>query len=130
DFSELEGELTGARLTAAVEANRRLARQLGWGCVVNDRLQLNENPRPRLYELLGLGARPSEEDFAQAVEQFQVKELGQRTGDGQLGPNTWKQLLRRNVLPATKFAPFSKPVSFGGRQLGVLEKTRAYEKCF
>ena len=110
---------------------------MGWGCVVGDRLQLNEPPpRPRLYELLGLGASPSEEDFAQAVERFQQTELGQRTGDGQLGPITWNQLRRWNALdrggvpPATRFAPFSKPVFFGGRQLGVLEKTRAFEKCF
>ncbi len=136
-FSEVEGELTEDRLTRAVAANRRFARQLGWGCVVGDRLQLNEAaPRPRLYELLGLGASPSEEDFAQAVERFQQTELGQRTGDGQLGPITWNQLRRRNALdrggvpPATGFAPFSKRVFFGGRQLGVLEKTRAYEKCF
>lgn len=127
---EIEGELTGPRLTSAVTANRRLARQLGWGCVVGDRLQLNESPSPRLYQILDLGARPSEEDFAQAVEQFQVKELGQRTGDGQLGPGTWQQLLRRNVLPANRFAPFSKPISFIGRKLGILEKTRAYERCF
>jgi hypothetical protein len=130
NFSEFEGELTGARLAAAVQANRRLARQLGWGCVVHDKLQLNEAPRPRLYDLLGLGARPSEEDFAQAVEQFQVKEMRQRTGDGQIGPGTWKELLRRGVLPANKFAPFSQSITFGGRKLGVLEKTRAYEKCF
>ena len=137
DFSEIEGELTGARLAAAVEANRRLARQLGWGCVVNDRLQLTETaPRPRFYDLLRLGASPSEEDFARAVEQFQQTEMGQRNGDGQLGPKTWKQLLRRNALdrggvsPATRFAPFSRSVFFGGRKLGVIEKTRAYEKCF
>ncbi len=130
DFSEFEEELTGARLTAAVAANRRLARQLGWGCIVANKLQLNEAPRPRLYDLLGLGARASEEDFAKAVEQFQVKEMKQRTGDGQLGPGAWKELLRRNVLPANKFAPFSKAITFGGRKLGVLEKTSAYEKCF
>ena len=137
DFSEVEGELTGDRLAKAVQVNRRLARQLGWGCVVNDRLQLNEGPpRPRLYELLGLGAGPSEEDFAKAVEQFQQKALGQRIGDGQLGLNTWNQLRRRGALdrggvpPATKFAPFSRPVTFGGRTLGIVEKTRAYEKCF
>jgi Putative peptidoglycan binding domain len=137
DFSEVEGELIGERLTSAVTANRRLARQLGWACVVNDRLKLNEAlPRPRLYDLLRLGASPSEEDFAKAVEQFQQTELRQRGGDGQLGPNTWNQLLRRNALdrggvpPVTRFAPFSKPVFFGGRKLGVLEKTRAYERCF
>lgn len=144
DFSEVEGELTGPQLTAAVEANRRHARQLGWGCVVGgqlqldgtphrkecERLQLPQNRQPRLRELLGLGARPSEEEFAQAVERFQVKELRQRTGDGQLGPNTWKHLLQRNVLPANRFAPFSKVVTFGGRKLGILEKTAPYQKCF
>jgi len=137
DFSEMEEELTGARLAAAVEANRRLARQLGWGCVVNGRLQLTEAaPRPKFYDLLRLSASPSEEDFAQAVENFQRTELRQPNGDGQLGPITWKQLLQRHALdrggtpPTTKFAPFSVPVFFGGRKLGVLEKTRAYEKCF
>jgi hypothetical protein len=136
-FSETEGELSGARLISAVEANRRLARQLGWGSVVNGRLQLNEGaPRPRLYDLLGLGSSPSEEDFAKAIERFQQIELRERSADGKLGPNTWKQLLQRNALnrggvaPSTRFAPFSKPVFFGGRKLGVLEKTRSYERCF
>jgi hypothetical protein len=129
-FDEIESELNPARLAAAVQANRRLARQLGWGCVVYDRLQLKEAPQPNVYRLLGLGADPSEEDFAQAVEKFQRNTLGQRDPDGQMGAATWGQLLKRGALPATRFAPFSLPVFFGGRRLGVIEKTRPYERCF
>jgi hypothetical protein len=47
-----------------------------------------------------------------------------------LGAATWNQLLRRGAVPATRWAPFSLPVSFAGRQLGVIEKTRAYDRCF
>ena len=124
-FADEEGELTGARLTAAVQANRRLARQLGWGCVVGGVVQ----PIQQLRTLLTLGASPTEEDLARAVETFQRTVLRQ-TGDGQLGKLTWAQMLRRTVIPATTFAPFSRTVTFGGRTLGVLEKTRAYERCF
>src|SRR3977135_448257 len=61
EFSAAEEELSPERLAAAVQANRRLARQLGWGCVVGGVLQLT-NPDSLIQNLLttlGLGANPS-----------------------------------------------------------------------
>lgn len=117
--------LTGVALNNAVRDNRTLARRLGWGCIVAGRA----NPIPEVLALLGLGASPTEEDLACAIARWQQTVLRQR-GVGRLDPSTWAQMLRRNVIPASAFKRLSLPVFFGGRQLGVLEKTRPYRKCF
>ncbi|HXH14313.1 MAG TPA: hypothetical protein VNP04_31695 [Alphaproteobacteria bacterium] len=121
--------LEAAILNAAIRANRLLARRIGWGCVVGGQVR----PIPELLTLLGLAASATEEDIAQAIARYQ-QALGQR-GDGHLGPRTWAQMLRpgrpgQPVVPPLNFKPASFPVFFGGRRLGVLEKTAPYEKCF
>jgi len=118
--------LAAAILNAAIRANRVLARQIGWGCVVGGQVK----PIPELLALLGLAAGATEEDIAQAIARYQ----GQR-GDGQLGLRSWAQMLRpgrpgQPVVPRLNFKPASFPVFFGGRRLGVLVKTAPYEKCF
>src|SRR5262249_37789558 len=120
------GGLAAASLNAAIRANRVLTRQIGWGCVVGGQVR----PIPELLALLGLAAGATEEDIAQAIARYQ----GQG-GDGQLGPRSWAQMLQpghpgQPVVPRLNFKPASFPVFFGGRRLGVLEKTAPYEKCF
>lgn len=120
EFPELEdsGELSGAALADAVRANRESARKIGWGCVIGGRVI----PIDPLNKLLGLGAGATEEEIARAVARWQRTQPGGR-GDGKLGPQTW-QLMK--VLPPVKYRPMSWPVSFGGQQLGIIEKTRPY----
>jgi hypothetical protein len=118
--------LDAASLNAAIRANRILARQIGWGCVVGGQVR----PIPELLALLGLAAGATEEDMAQAIARYQ----GPR-GDGQLGPRSWAQMLLpgppgQPVVPRLNFTPASFPVAFRGRKLGVLEKTAPYGKCF
>jgi hypothetical protein len=121
--------LTGAALTSAVERNRLFARQLGWGCVRGGRVGAIDQVRA----LLGLGASPSEEDLARAIARWQETALGGR-GDGQLGPRAWQRMLATlrasRALPTPTFQAQSQWVTFGGRRLGVIEKTDAYRKCF
>lgn len=118
---EDEGEqlLSATQLNAAVRANRLLARQIGWGCVVGGRVRVQN---PALQTLLGIGGGASEEDIANAIERWQVANMGGR-GDGQLGPRTWT---RMNVVRPGRFRQLRIPVNFGGRQLGVIEKTAPY----
>jgi hypothetical protein len=118
---EVAGELSGAALASAVQANRNLARRLGWGCVTGGHVQ----PIPEVRALLGLGPIPTENDLALAIERWQNAEFG-RGGDGKLGPRTWGQMLRRRVIPTSTFRPASWQVFFRGRRLGVLEKTSPY----
>ena len=118
---EFEGEqlLNATQLASAVRANRLLARQIGWGCVGGGRVSV-ENPA--LRTLLGIAAGASEEDIANAIERWQIANMGGR-GDGQLGPRTWT---RMNVVRPGRFRQLRIPVNFGGRQLGVIEKTAPY----
>ena len=122
---EFEGEafLNPAQLTAAVQANRRLARQLGWGCVVGGSVV----PITQLQARLGIAAGVSEENLAQAIETWQVANMGGR-GDGQLGQRTWERIRPGLGLPAARFLQQRWPVFFGGRQLGVIEKTLPYRE--
>ena len=118
--------LEAAILNAAVRANRVLARQIGWGCVVGGQVR----PIPELLALLGLATGATEEEIAQAIARYQ----GER-GDGQLGPRSWAQMLRpgqpgQPIVPRLNFKPASFAVFFGGRRLGVIEKTAPHQKCF
>lgn len=122
--------LAPAALNVALRANRVLARQIGWGCVVGGIVR----PIPELGALLGLPAGATEAALAQAIARWQQTTLRQR-GDGQLGPGTWAQMLRpggpgRPVIPPLTFRRDSWPVFFGGTRLGVIEKTAPYEQCF
>ena len=120
-------------LDLAVRRNRELARRLGWGNVVGGRVR----PIGELRTLLRLPADPTEQDLAQAVSAWQQGQLGPRAADGQLGPASWNRMwaqiqdaLRRAGTPVASFRAQSWPVSFGGRQLGVLDKTAPYRRCF
>jgi hypothetical protein len=119
--------LGGAALARAVAANRVLARQFGWGCVIGGHVQ----PIQEILTLLGLVAGASEEDIARAIARWQQTQFG-RPGDGQLGPATWAHILRRTpaVIPPFAFKRAAWDVMFGGQKLGVLEKTAPYEQCY
>jgi hypothetical protein len=116
-------------LARAVEANRSLARRLGWGCVKQGRIQSITDEHNRIRELLHLPENASEEDIAKAVAEFQAdfsrSKLRQRA-DGQLGQATWNALVRLGAIPQARYKPESWTVSAGGRILGVIEKSRAY----
>lgn len=123
------------QLAQAVQANRVLARQLGWGCIVSGRVRaapaVNRMLRPWGHLLAGLmhfdpdTAEASEEDFAQAVARWQQAEL--RHGpDGRVDARTWAEMVRRGALPRGTFERRSWPVMFRGRRLGILEKTAPY----
>jgi hypothetical protein len=62
-----------------VEANRQYAVQLGWAARYAD-----------IVSLLGLSATPTEQDFAQAVANWQTQ--NGLTADGMLGPDTWSAM--------------------------------------
>ena len=118
--------LEAAILNAAVRANRVLARQIGWGCVVGGQVR----PIPELLALLGLATGATEEEIAQAIARYQ----GER-GDGQLGPRSWAQMLRpgqpgQPIVPCLNFKPASFAVFFGGRRLGVIEDGTSSEMLF
>ena len=118
---EDEGEqlLSPAQLADAVRANRLLARQIGWGCTRAGQVTIAND---RLNTRLGLAAGASEEDIANAVERWQIANMGGR-GDGKLGARTWSRL---GVFTPGRFRQLRIPVNFGGRQLGVIEKTMPY----
>jgi hypothetical protein len=117
--------LAGATLSTAVAANRVLARALGWACVIGGHIM----PGPQVLALLGLGAGASEEDVARAIAEWQRAQFG-RPGDGQIGPATWERMLRAlrasGAFPTPRFKEGTWNVFAGGRQIGVIEKTRAY----
>lgn len=120
-------------LDLAVRRNRDLARRLGWGNVIGGRVR----PIEELRTLLGLSPNPSEQDLAQAVSAWQLGELGPRAANGQLGPQSWNRMwvqiqdrLRRSGTPIPSFRAQSWPVRFDGRQLGVIDKTAPYQRCF
>jgi len=69
----------------AVQANRQYAVQLGWGARVDD-----------IDALLGLSGSPTDQDFAQAVSDWQSQHG--LTSDGMLGPDTWTAM--QPLLPA------------------------------
>ena len=118
---EDEGEqlLSPAQLADAVRANRVLARQIGWGCIRGGTVTI---ANAALNTRLGLAAGASEEDIANAVERWQIANMGGR-GDGKLGAGTWSRL---GVFTPGRFRQLRIPVNFGGRQLGVIEKTMPY----
>jgi hypothetical protein len=124
---EGEGELSPSQLADAMRANRVYARQIGWGCVIGDIV----SPIPQLRGLLGLPAGSSEEDLARAVERWQNLQRGWR-GDGKLGPQTWErmraQMESAGSLPQLRFKQQRWPVYFGGRLLGVIEKSATYRE--
>lgn len=115
--------LSGAALARAVAANRILARRFGWGRVIGGRVQ----PIQEILTLLSLAAGASEEDTARAIARWQETELHQR-GDGVIGPGVWARILRRRpaVIPVVRFRRVHSDVVFGGRKLGILEKTAPY----
>ncbi len=118
---EGEGFLNATQLTNAVQANRMLARQIGWGCVIGGRVNIQNDA---LNHLVGLAPGASEEDITQAIERWQVANLGGR-GDGKLGQQTWN---RMGIFTPGRFLQQRWPVSFGGRQLGVIEKVMPYRE--
>ncbi len=124
----MEDELGGDALARAVAANRSLARQIGWGCVVGDRV----TPIKELRDFLHLAAGVTEEGLARAIAAWQETALRQRNPDGQLGSATWSRMLKQPspVLPRPAFAPASWPVVFGGQTLGMLEKIAPFRRCF
>jgi hypothetical protein len=120
-------------LDLAVRRNRELARRLGWGNVIGGQVR----PIEELRTLLRLPPTPSEQDLANAVLAWQQGQLGPRAANGQLGPASWNRMwaqiqdaLRRAGTPLPSFRAQSWPVRFGGRQLGVLDKTAPYLRCF
>src|SRR4030095_501305 len=123
DEGEFEGEqfLNAAQLADAMQANRVLARQIGWGCIVGGRVVIQN---AALNTLLGLTATATEEDIARAIDSWQIANMGGR-GDGKLGQRTFT---RMGVVPPGRFRQFRVPVNFGGRQLGVIEKTMPYRE--
>jgi hypothetical protein len=115
-----------AAAVAAIGANRRLARQIGWGCVIG----INARPIPQLRTFLGLGATASEGDLAEAVARWQ---RGQGlTANGNLDQTTWQRMLAATppVIPRTTYKPFSQTVTLGSSTLGVIEKTMPLRRCF
>lgn len=120
-FGSVPGALTGAALLAAVQANRRLARQIGWGCVVSGQT----SAIPEVLRLLGLASSPREEDLAHAIARYQTTAVGLRE-TGQLDLPTWRHMLARGVIPTPRFRQQSWRVFWGPRELGILEKTNAY----
>ena len=118
---EDEGEqlLSPAQLADAVRANRVLARQIGWGCVRGGSVTIANDA---LNTRLGLALGATEEEIANAVERWQIANMGGR-GDGKLGAGTWSRL---GVFTPGRFRQLRIPVNFGGRQLGVIEKTMPY----
>jgi hypothetical protein len=120
-------------LDLAVRRNRDLARRLGWGNVITGRVR----PIEELRTLLRLPSNPSEQDLAQAVLAWQQGQLGPRAANGQLGPTSWNRMwgqildtLRRGGTVIPSFRAQSWPVRLGGRQLGVIDKTAPYQRCF
>ncbi|MGH8549554.1 MAG: peptidoglycan-binding domain-containing protein [Methylococcales bacterium] len=112
----LEPEITTP--AGAVNANRMLARQIGWGCVRAGRVE----PIDGVLRLLGLRAGASEQDLAKAVARFQEQQL-RRRGNGRLDVPVWEALLRRGVLPARPgFKPKSWPVSFSASNRASLKR--------
>lgn len=120
---EYEGEafLNPPQLADAVRANRALARQIGWGCVIRGSVNVRNDA---LNRLLGLAAGASEEEIAQAIERWQVANMGGR-GDGKLGTLTWN---RMGIFAPGRFLQQRWPVTFGGQQLGVIEKVMPYQE--
>ncbi len=116
--------LAGPTLAAAVTANRILARRHGWGCVVGGAVR----PTTRVRTLLGLAAGATEEAVAQSACNYQTTQLGQRSGDGQIGSRTWAGMRQRGALPAFNFRAASWEVYHGRRKLGVIEKTGPYRR--
>jgi hypothetical protein len=93
--------------------------------VVGGHVQPITDENNTIRHLLNLPLGASEEDIARAVAQFQRDTLHQRP-DCQLGPATWSQLVRRGAIATPRFKPESWKVFAGGREIGVIEKTRAY----
>jgi hypothetical protein len=119
--------LSPAALARAVAANRVFARRFGWGCLIGGTVQ----PIAEILTMLGLAAGATEEDVARAIATWQQAQFG-RPGDGQLGPGSWAQVLRIRppILPPLQFKQMAWDVVFGGRTLGVVEKTAPYELCY
>jgi hypothetical protein len=121
------------QLAEAVRANRVLARQLGWGCVVGGELRPLREVNRILHRLGSPGptgvpfSRENEESLAQDIARWQRTELHRRP-NGQLDAGTWAEMIRRGALPPRRFEPRSWPVTFAGRRLGILEKTAPYER--
>jgi hypothetical protein len=121
-----------AELAAAVRANRVLARQLGWGCVIGGRVRANLVVRFMVRSwralLAGLfGGVSNEEDLAHAIARWQAAELRQRA-TGHLDARTWAEMVRRGALPRRTYEPRRWSVTFSGGPLGVIEKTAPYVK--
>jgi hypothetical protein len=119
-------------LAAAVRANRILARQLGWGCVVGGRVNgaavvtfLTASAGPLVADLF-TGA-VTEEALAHAVARWQRTVL-RRPATGRLDAGTWNEMVRRGAIPRPAFEQRRWRVLHGGRQLGVFEKTAPYLK--
>jgi hypothetical protein len=120
--------LTAAARTAAVNANRRNARRIGWGCVVANVVR----PIPQLRTFLGLAAGANEEALAQAIANWQRTNISAAAANGQLDAATWSRMKAATppVIPATTFQAFSRPVTLGTATLGVVEKSMPLRRCF
>src|SRR5258707_1520515 len=78
---EGEGFLNATQLTNAVQANRMLARQIGWGCVIGGGGNIQNDA---LNHPVRLTPGPSEEDITQAIERWDVANPG-GPREGKLG---------------------------------------------
>ena len=124
--------LSPADLAAAVQVNRNLARQLGWGCLVGGRVHapvvirfLMTSARRLVGDLLGVPA--TEEALAHALARWQRTEL-RHPATGRLDARTWSEMARRGAIPRPAYEPRTWRVVYRGEQLGVLDKTAPYRK--
>ena len=80
----------------AVQANRQYAGQLGWAARYSD-----------IVSLLGLSGTPTDQDFAQAVADWQTQ--NGLTADGKLGPDTWSAVQPKLGLQPSPTPPAPAP---------------------
>ena len=114
------GKLSAAKVGSARTANRIAAKDIGWGCLISGKV----NAIPELLRLLRLGAAVTEADLACAIATWQAKAKLPATGI--LDKRSWATM---NLLPKSKY-PLSTVVYYGGRKLGIMEKTAAYRVCY
>ena len=128
-IGELEDIIVGAAaplinwrtMPKVVFANRQRASEIHWGCFNGENVRASAD----VLILLGLaaGATPDERDWANAIAAWQNTNGLPVTGI--LDAATWTKMLSK--LTTRKFKPLAIPVIVGGKQLGIIEKTKPYE---
>ena len=112
--------LSATKVSAAVTANRQAVKDIGWGCIISGKA----NPIKELKDILHPSPTATEEQLVCAVSDWQAKNKLPATGV--LDKRTWEAM---NVIPKLKY-PLSVPVYFGGKKLGIMEKTAPYVTCY